>query len=114
VPETEISGCSETEVPSGILLETTEQKVCLQEYKSFNQAGCNFKLKSSEKQPVTDSKMSEHRAAFVQSKKIPLSDKHTTIDDAQNYAKSFRVYELQIFCFFGIYQSKINNVPYAL
>lgn len=45
------------------------RKVRLQECKFFNEAACNFKLKSSRKGPVTYVKMSENRAAFVRSPK---------------------------------------------
>jgi hypothetical protein len=57
--------------------------------------------------------MSEHRAAFVRSKKT-ISDKHITIDNAQNSAKSFWVYELQISFFFGIYQTRQKTFPMRL
>jgi len=45
------------------------RKVYLQEYKLFNEAACNFKLKSSYKGPVNDVKMNENRAAFFRSPK---------------------------------------------
>lgn len=45
------------------------KNVRLQEYKFFNEAACNFKLKSSCKGPVADAKMSENQAAFVRSLK---------------------------------------------
>jgi hypothetical protein len=92
------------------------RKVRPQEYKFFNEAAWNFKLKSSRKGPVADAKMSENRAAFVRSPKRRTIFQ-TSISQSMVHKilwSPLRFTSYKYLFSFSFYETKTKKIRYAL